>query len=106
MNQLISNALGIREAGGDLVIDPVLPKALDGLEFQFNYDGVPVTFVYHMDGTEQTRVTINGQDVSANTIQNRYRLGGVRISGEDFKRLTGNDEQGCVVDIYGGDHEQ
>lgn len=106
MNQLISNALGIREAGGDLVIDPVLPKTLDGLEFQFNYAGIAVTFIYHVDRAERTRITINGQDVAADAIRNRYRAGGVRIAGADFKRLAGEGDTGCVVDIYASIHEQ
>ncbi|MGM1049114.1 MAG: GH36-type glycosyl hydrolase domain-containing protein [Bacillota bacterium] len=102
MNQLISNALGIREAGGDLVIDPVLPQSLHGLQFQFQYAGAPVTFSYHVDGVEPSRVTINGQDVHTDTLQNRYRTGGVRISRDDFKRLAGDSGSGCTVEIYCG----
>ena len=99
MNQLISNALGIREAEGDLVIDPVLPKTLDGLEFKFNYAGVPVTFIYHVDHAEQTRITINGQDVAGDTFRNRYRTGGVRIAKADFQRLAKEGGTDCVVNI-------
>lgn len=106
MNQLISNALGIREAGGDLVIDPVLPTSLDGLQFEFHYAGIPVTFSYHIDSREETCVTINGQDVAAGSIRNRYRTGGVRISSADFKRLATESQDGCVVDIYSGVNEQ
>ena len=36
MNQLISNCLGIRQEGGDLVIDPVLPAELNGMQFEFS----------------------------------------------------------------------
>lgn len=39
MNQLITNVLGIREDGGDLIIDPVLPDELDGTRFAFEYGG-------------------------------------------------------------------
>ncbi|MGG3280780.1 GH36-type glycosyl hydrolase domain-containing protein [Paenibacillus solani] len=105
MNQLISNALGIREAEGDLVIDPVLPKTLDGLEFKFNYAGVPVTFIYHIDHAEGTRITINGQDVAGDTFGNRYRTGGVRIAKADFQRLAAEGGTDCVVDIYSFIHE-
>lgn len=35
MNQLISNALGIRQEEGNLILDPVLPQSLDGLHFDF-----------------------------------------------------------------------
>lgn len=106
MNQLISNALGIREAEGDLVIDPVLPKTLDGLEFKFNYAGVPVTFNYHMDRAEGTCITVNGQDVAGDAFRNRYRTGGVRIAKADFQRLANEAGTDCVVDIYSSIHEQ
>lgn len=89
-----------------MVIDPVLPKTLDGLEFQFNYAGMAVTFIYHVDRSEGTRITINGQDVAADAIRNRYRTGGVRIAGADFKRLAGEGGTDCVVDIYASIHEQ
>jgi len=105
MNQLISNALGIREAEGDLVIDPVLPKTLDGLEFKFNYAGVPVTFIYHMDRAEGTRIKVNGQDVAGDAFGNRYRTGGVRIDKADFQRLVNEAGTDCVVDIYSSIHE-
>lgn len=86
MNQLISNALGIRRDGQDLIIDPVLPEDKDGLEFNFNIDGKPVTFVYRYD--RETGVKINGQDVNAERVSNRYREGGYRISADELTRLT------------------
>lgn len=94
MNQLISNVLGIRLEGGDLVIDPVLPPELDGTRFDFEYDGQPVAFIYrYSDGTLRD-VAVNGQAVPTETLPNPYRAGGLRIKHADFcraRRLDGQD---------------
>ncbi|ASA20455.1 GH36-type glycosyl hydrolase domain-containing protein [Paenibacillus donghaensis] len=83
MNQLISNALGIRQEAGSLIIDPVLPESLDGLQFDFEYAGSPVQFVYHLNSGE-SRIVVNGQAVEAEFTDNRYRTGGLRITRESF----------------------
>ncbi|MBB6672110.1 GH36-type glycosyl hydrolase domain-containing protein [Cohnella nanjingensis] len=100
MNQLISNCLGIRLAGGDLVVDPVLPARLDGLRFAFRYMDRPVTFVYHLSagGGQAGRVTVNGAEAPALPEPNRYREGGWRI-GREWLARTLSDE-GNVIDIY------
>lgn len=98
MNQLISNVLGIREDGGDLILDPVLPDELDGTRFDFEYGGSPVTFVYHCAEGALRSVKVNGQEVQADRLANPYRLGGLRIKREDVERLR--TAEGTVIDIY------
>lgn len=95
MNQLISNALGIRREAQDLVIDPVLPEEKDGLEFTFNINGKPVTIAYHFG--KKAGVKINGQEVSAEQIANRYRDGGYRISAAELEKLNDNSNR---IEIY------
>ena len=86
MNQLISNALGIRQSEGELVIDPILPSKLDGMQFDFMWNGLPVTFVYRLgDAGQVTNVTINGKDTPWKPSANRYRAGGVQIADEQLK---------------------
>jgi Cellobiose phosphorylase len=99
MNQLISNALGIRQSGCDLVIDPVLPGKLDGLTFDFGWNGIPVTFVYHLGGESRvSRISINGQDTELSYTDNRYRDGGVRI---DEKLLSASlRPEGNRIEIF------
>ncbi|AJS61132.1 GH36-type glycosyl hydrolase domain-containing protein [Paenibacillus sp. IHBB 10380] len=99
MNQLISNALGIRQEAGSLIIDPVLPQTLDGLRFDFEYAGAPVQFVYHLTSGEN-RVSVNGQDVATETTTNRYRTGGLRIDRQEFDRVR--SEGTNIVEIYIG----
>lgn len=98
MNQLISNVLGIREDGGDLIIDPVLPDELDGTRFNFEYGGSPVSFIYHCAEGNLRSVTVGGKEVQAERLANPYRLGGLRIKQADFENLRTAD--GTVVDIY------
>jgi 1,2-beta-oligoglucan phosphorylase len=87
MNQLISNALGIRRDGQDLVIDPVLPEDMNGLEFKFNIEGKPATFVYHFSDNGTGGVKINGNDANAEQLSNRYRQGGYRVSAAELESL-------------------
>ncbi|MNU67357.1 hypothetical protein D3C71_566930 [compost metagenome] len=98
MNQLISNALGIRQEGGDLVVDPVLPAELDGLQFDFEYGGEPVKFLYHWTNGALRKVTIGGEEVPALETDNRYRSGGLRIRRADFDRLRSKPV--TTVEIY------
>jgi cellobiose phosphorylase len=98
MNQLISNALGIRQEAGNLIIDPVLPQTLDGLRFDFEYAGAQVQFVYHLNSGETHRVTVNGLAVATVNTANRYRVGGLRIERKEFDRVRSADTN--IVEIY------
>jgi 1,2-beta-oligoglucan phosphorylase len=90
MNQLISNCLGVRREDGDLILDPVLPLELDGLQFTFRYMEKPVTFIYNLKNEQSAKVLINGQEVPFKTLENRYRKGGYRISSSEVKNLLKN----------------
>ncbi|TXK81014.1 GH36-type glycosyl hydrolase domain-containing protein [Paenibacillus sp. N3.4] len=98
MNQLISGALGIRQLQGDLMIDPVLPQQLDGLRFDYECMGVPVTFIYRLGGDKVQRVMMNGKEVAAEASFNRYRQGGVRIPRQEFIRNQSNDTN--TIEIF------
>lgn len=80
MNQLISNALGIRQDNGDLVIDPVLPAGLDGMRFDFRFAGAKVTFIYRIADGAVSRVVMNGKPLNAERLSNPYRQGGLRVA--------------------------
>ncbi|WP_100010001.1 GH36-type glycosyl hydrolase domain-containing protein [Lentibacillus sediminis] len=97
MNQLITNTLGIRREQGDLVLDPVLPMELDGLRLDYQFAGLPVTFVYHLQA-EKRQVKVNGETVFALETANPYRQGGFRVKGSELeRRLT---TEGNTVEIY------
>ncbi|OPA79420.1 cellobiose phosphorylase [Paenibacillus selenitireducens] len=88
MNQLISNALGLRQEGGDLILDPVLPTGLNGLKFDFRVNERMVQVVYHLTGGPVERILINGQEVATEVEDNRYRTGGLRVKQQDFDKLA------------------
>lgn len=97
MNQLISNCLGIRLDGGDLVIDPVLPQSLDGLRFHFMIHGHNVQFEYRLNGQSVTSVTINGQEAAGSVMDNRYRQGGFRIAQQQLTELLTTENNVIVI---------
>jgi 1,2-beta-oligoglucan phosphorylase len=100
MNQLISNVLGIRQSGEDLILNPVLPDDLDGLEFEFSFAGKPITFVYrilqeHHNG-EQGRAVLNGTLLESKPANdNHYRSGAMRIKRDTFEQALAD---------YDGEH--
>ncbi|MCM3733416.1 cellobiose phosphorylase [Fictibacillus nanhaiensis] len=98
MNQLISNCLGIRPQGKDLIIDPVLPEDMDGLEFEYMLDEKPVTFVYRNRGDESCRLVLNDKEIKIETYQNLYRDGGVVVNRSDF--VSQLNEVQNTVEIY------
>jgi 1,2-beta-oligoglucan phosphorylase len=98
MNQLISNCLGIRQEGGYLIIDPVLPDNLDGLRMEFQIMNRPVTFVYHLGDSDSKRVVVNGEEVPFEPLTNRYRQGGVKLKRLKLEALLG--EESNTIELY------
>ncbi|MGF9698150.1 GH36-type glycosyl hydrolase domain-containing protein [Paenibacillus sp. MABNR03] len=97
INQLISNALGIRQEEEDLVLDPILPASLDGLHFDFQHNGKKVTFVYHLTGEPIQHMLLNGKELEATRLQQPYRQGGLRISRTTLEQNLGESN---VIEIY------
>lgn len=98
MNQLISNCLGIRPQGENLIIDPILTEEMNGLELQYMIDGKPVKMVFRDRGEETNRLIVNGQEVQSNTYQNIYRDGGVSVNRSEFINKLSADVN--TVEIY------
>ncbi len=98
MNQLISNALGIRQYDGNLILDPVLPNELDGMEFTYSYLDKPITFVYRLQRKERY-VTINGVRVETTDSDNPYRNGGLMVQRDILATLLRNDENVIEVNL-------
>ncbi|WP_430790612.1 GH36-type glycosyl hydrolase domain-containing protein [Virgibacillus flavescens] len=97
MNQLISNSLGIRQEAGNLIIDPVLPAKLNGLQFKFTFMNHQVTFIYHLNHDDK-HVVVNGKSVETNYVSNPYRDGGFIVERASLdKLLTPNENK---IEIY------
>jgi len=82
LHQIRAGLLGLRESFDEVVLDPVLPRSLDGLVADTHLLGRPVRVTYHVRaGTSApTAVRVNGTLLSAvGREPNPYRTGGLRV---------------------------
>jgi cellobiose phosphorylase len=101
INQVISNVLGVRTSFDDVVLDPVLPRRADGLTFDFEYEGRPVRYLYHVDGDgfSPREVRVNGRPMAGGRYaDNPYRPGAMLISKRAFRAALDRDEN--LVEIF------
>ncbi len=101
LNQLVSNVLGLRRYFDDVLFDPVLPSAVDGVTYDAAYDGRRVRYLYHVagDGFSPREVQVNGQPVAGRrSIDNPYRAGGMLIAKDTFGAALDRDEN--LVEIF------
>lgn len=82
--------LGLRWEHGDLIVDPVLPPELDGLEANAVVGPAHVRVRYHVgtNGCGVRAVTVNGKETPTSEVPARYRAGGVRIPSENLGDLS------------------
>ena len=83
--------LGLRREKSALIIDPVIPASLDGLQAEGELAGRKVRSIYRIGGAGYgpTAVTLNGQDLSFTREANPYRTGGAEVPmAEVLERLT------------------
>jgi cellobiose phosphorylase len=102
INQIVSNFLGLRLSYDDVVIDPVLPKHLDGLQFAFAIDEKPITVIFSIASDEPAvvqSVTINGTEMEFRRDHNPYRPGGVRIPRTDVHPLLTNGANRIIISV-------
>ncbi|WP_200761692.1 GH36-type glycosyl hydrolase domain-containing protein [Poriferisphaera corsica] len=87
---VVGRMLGFRRYLGNIVIDSIIPKELDGLEWTVDYEGKPVKFVFYvaLNGNSVEAVRINGREVEAyQREENRYREGGIMIPKDHFDAM-------------------
>jgi cellobiose phosphorylase len=92
--------LGLRQEKSSLVVDPVIPAALDGLKVRMQLAGrsVEVTYRIKARGCGPVSVKLNGVDLDFIRENNPYRSGAARISMDAIvARLTGNADQLAVL---------
>jgi CRISPR-associated protein Csx3 len=79
--------LGVRESFGDVVMDPMLPRSLDGLVAKVRLLGRPVTIRYRI--RPAARITVDGAPVSLDAREpNPYRPGGWRVPAASLARAN------------------
>jgi cellobiose phosphorylase len=84
--------LGLRTSRSSLAIDPVLPRALDGLRAAIEVDGVPLEVVYAIGarGHGPTAIALNGAPIAFEVEPNPYRRGAAVIPMDALRgRLDG-----------------
>jgi cellobiose phosphorylase len=90
--------IGVRRGKSSLTIDPVLPRALDGLAVDLDLAGRPVRLAYEIadQGCGPVALVLNGSVLPFAREPNAYRRGGAVVSmmtlrerlGADGNRLT------------------
>ncbi|HTV23726.1 MAG TPA: hypothetical protein VMG12_33780 [Polyangiaceae bacterium] len=96
---VVSRLLGLRVEFGQLLLDPVLARSLDGLEARLRFRGRPLAVSYHVDGPGfgPRAVSVNGNPVSFERDDNPYRSGGVRLPLDRFLALLDADDNRVEV---------
>ncbi len=98
---ILTRLLGIRNEFGSTVFDPIMPKALDGLEAVVRICGRPVTLRYHVSGTNSgvTRIEVNGTEIPFSRVPNPYRTGGAAITPEIMDNVLGAHENQIKITL-------
>jgi CRISPR-associated protein Csx3 len=99
LHAIRSALLGVRESFGDVVFDPVLPRALDGLVARLRLAGRPVELRYRVRRAAcgPSRITVNGVPVTPDAREaNPYRAGGWRVAAP---RLGLSDTVANAIEI-------
>lgn len=97
---VVARLLGLRIEFGKLIIDPVMPRSLDGLTAAMRFRGRPVTFAYRVTGRGfgPRAVAINGQAAAFDRAHNRYREGGAAIPLAQFLGALGADDNRVQIE--------
>ncbi len=96
---VISHLLGLRIRWGKVIIDPVMPQSLDGLQVSLKFLERNLTLRYSVkDGNFGPKtISINGSEVAFEEGQNSYRRGGAVIPAGILSGLPENQEN--IIDV-------
>ena len=74
--------LGVRRLHATLVIDPVMPVALDGLRVELDLFNRRFAILYRVaeKGRGPTAISLNGAPLPFNRLENPYRTGGAEVA--------------------------
>ncbi len=96
---IMQGFLGLRQETASLVIDPVIPPALDGLKVSLRLAARPFEVTYHVGvkGCGPFSVELNGAALDFTREPNPYRPGAIRIAMETVTGvMTENTNRLCV----------
>jgi len=98
---VISRLLGLRTEVGKIIIDPVIPRSMDGLSASIRFLDHNVTFHYavNKDSFSPKSITINGKTVPFLYEENKYRKGGAVIPLDEFLALLNGKENKVEITL-------
>jgi cellobiose phosphorylase len=81
MALVVGSFLGLRREHSTLLIDPVMPRALDGLQATVELAGQAVEVVYRLGpaGCGPLRLELDGQPLGFERRANPYRVGAAAV---------------------------
>ena len=87
----VRQALGLRREAGELLIDPVLPQALAGLQAQCSLAGIELTLELQPgpQGAGPVRLLLDGEPLAFEREPNPYRCGAARVSLSRLRHPSG-----------------
>ncbi|MBU1142821.1 MAG: cellobiose phosphorylase [Firmicutes bacterium] len=88
INQIISNVLGFRKEGNELIIDPQIPNGFNGLELNYVFNQKRITLKYNLKGLER-KVLLNNKPILFTVEDDLYRAGAIHIP---LEQLIGDQE--------------
>jgi cellobiose phosphorylase len=93
--------LGLRRGRSLLGVDPVIPKALDGLHAELSIGGRPVRVRYRIAaaGRGPTAVALNGHALPMTRLTNPYRAPGVTVPMAAVSERLAKDGNELVIDL-------
>jgi cellobiose phosphorylase len=91
--------LGLRLEHGTLVIDPVMPPALDGLAANLRLGGRAISITYRVQSTGcgPRSILRNGRPIGFAREPNPYRPGGARLAIEDVFGTAAGEPTELIV---------
>ncbi|MEW6663976.1 MAG: hypothetical protein AB1512_01990 [Thermodesulfobacteriota bacterium] len=93
--------LGVQRQKAALILDPVIPKTLDGLQVEMEWDGrmVEITYRVQEPGCGPTAVSLNGVELPLTRCANPYRMGAVEIQMEEVRERLREGTNRLIVQI-------
>jgi CRISPR-associated protein Csx3 len=101
LHKVVTCLLGLRATFGEIVLDPVLPAALDGLTARLTWAGKAIELRYGVGQDHTPRaVRVNGQAIPVlRRSNNSYRSGGVVLSRDAFHAGLDQALNGVEIDL-------
>jgi cellobiose phosphorylase len=93
--------LGLREESLSVVVDPVIPAALNGLKVEMTLAGRPVEVTYHIigKGCGPVSINLNGVNLHFSRDHNAYRPGAARIPMATWKEHLKGERNVLIISL-------